>query len=103
MQFVIIAKDGTDNDALARRMEARPHHLSYSSEAIKRGEQITGGALLDENGKMIGSMMVLDFPSRKEFDEWLKVEPYMTMKVWQDIEVFPYRLGPSFQELKDKK
>ena len=98
MQFVIIARDGKDAQALERRVEARQSHLNFSMEAIKRGEQIIGGALLTEDGKMCGSIMLVDFPSRKELDDWLKVEPYVTGDVWQDIEVIPFKIGPSFEK-----
>jgi uncharacterized protein YciI len=40
---------------------------------------------------MIGSVVLADFPSREEFDEWLAGDPYVTGEVWQDIEVRPYR------------
>jgi uncharacterized protein YciI len=98
MLFVLIARDGEDKDAMSRRMASRPGHLSFSTEAIKRGEQIFGGALLSEDGQMKGSMMLVDFPSRVELDEWLKVEPYMTGNVWKNIEIIPFRQGPSFDE-----
>jgi uncharacterized protein len=32
---------------------------------------------VDDEGKRIGSVMVVDFPSREEQDKWLKVEPYV--------------------------
>lgn len=101
MQFVIIARDGTDKKALERRMAVRSAHLELSNEAIKRGEQIMGGALLSEEGQMKGSVMIVDFENREELDKWLQVEPYVTGNVWQDIEVIPFRIGPSFEENHD--
>lgn len=53
-------------------------------------------ALLDEEGKMIGSVLVVDFPSKNELDQWLKIEPYIIGNVWQKYEVKPCRVGPSF-------
>lgn len=101
MLFIVIGRDGTDEQALDRRMAVREAHLELSTEAIGRGEQIMGGALLTEDGQMKGSVMLVDFPSRKELDEWLQVEPYVTGKVWQDIEVVPFRMGPSFEEAEN--
>lgn len=43
--------------------------------------------ILDEEEKMIGSMMVVEYPSREELNQWLKEEPYVTGKVWEKIEV----------------
>ena len=33
MQFVVIARDGTDPDAVARRQAVRPHHLDGISRS----------------------------------------------------------------------
>lgn len=97
MQFLIIAHDGTDEDALNRRKAERGNHIALSDEAIKRGEQIVGAAILGEDGDMKGSAMIVDFPSRTELDAWLEKEPYVTGNVWQDIKVYPCKIGPSFQ------
>jgi len=43
--------------------------------------------ILDNNGKMVGSMPILDFPKEVELQKYLKKEPYVVGKVWQIIEV----------------
>jgi uncharacterized protein YciI len=96
MQFVIIARDGTDPEALNRRMAARPAHIEMGSKMRNEGSQLYGAALLDDAEKMIGSVLIVDFNSRAELDEWLKAEPYVVGKVWEQIEVMPCRVGPSF-------
>jgi len=96
MQFIIIAHDGKDEDALGRRLAARDAHLATSAAAVKTGEQIIGAALLDDAGIMRGSVMIVEFPSRKEVDEWLAREPYVMGSVWQEIEVHPCKVGPAF-------
>ena len=45
---------------------------------------------------MNGSILICDFESRAELDQWLKEEPYMTGKVWQTVEVKRCQVGPSF-------
>ncbi len=80
-------------------MASRPAHIALSNEAIPRGEQIFGAAVLSEEGKMRGSVMVVDFPSRQELDAWLAREPYVTGKVWEKIEIHPCKIGPSFEPL----
>lgn len=57
-----------------------------------------GAALLDEKGQMFGSVMILDYPSRKELDGWLRIEPYLVNKVWEKIEIKPCKVGPSFMK-----
>jgi uncharacterized protein YciI len=93
MQFLLIAYDGTDPEALQRRMNVREDHLMKISGLKKAGEFILGGAILDDGGKMIGSMIVYDFPDRQALNERLKNEPYFTEGVWQKIEIQPFRLA----------
>ena len=85
MQFLIRAYDGAGK--LDKRMEVRPHHL----EGMKRLNDhiISAGGLLDEDGKMKGSALIMDFASRKELDDYLANEPYVMEKVWEKIEVEP--------------
>src|SRR5262245_19271181 len=87
MQFLVIGHDGTDDQALDRRMAARPAHLALGEKLRESGNFWYGGALRDDAGKMIGSALFMDFPSRKELDDWLKVEPYVTGKVWETVHV----------------
>jgi len=93
MQYLLIAYDGKDADALARRLKARPEHLGRI-EGLKRNKEfIFGGAILDDNGNMIGSMVLYDFPNRAALDEMLKDEPYITGGVWKEIKIMPFRLA----------
>jgi uncharacterized protein YciI len=93
MQFILIAYDGTDQGAPDRRMAVRQKHLDKISELKKRGEFIFGGAILDNEGKMIGSTILYDFPDRSALDKWLSDEPYITGGVWKKIDIHPFRLA----------
>lgn len=85
MQFVIRAYDGAGK--LDKRMEVRPRHL----EGMKKLNEhiICAGGLLDDEGKMKGSALIMEFESRKELDVYLANEPYVLEKVWEKIEVEP--------------
>ncbi len=96
MQFMLIAYDATDENALERRMASREKHFEQVAKMKTQGQVHMGGALLDDNGKMIGSTMVLEFPDRKAVDAWLEIEPYVTGKVWEKIQVLPYKIAPLF-------
>ncbi|HEU5048057.1 MAG TPA: YciI family protein [Rickettsiales bacterium] len=102
-QFVVIAHDGKDEKALERRMAARQTHIDGLNKLRAEGNVICGIALTDENEKMIGSMVATSFATRADFDKWLATEPYVVGNVWQDIQVFPGNLGPSFADLLKKK
>lgn len=91
MQFLLTAFDGTDTGAPERRMKVRPTHLEKIEILKKSGEFVFGGAILDDNGQMIGSMIVYEFPDRKALDEKLKDEPYIYGKVWEKITIVPFR------------
>jgi len=83
MQFLLLAYDGNDPEALQRRLNVREEHLKKISRLKMAGEYLFGGAILDDNDKMIGSMIVYEFPDRQSLDERLKDEPYITGDVWE--------------------
>lgn len=93
MQYLLVAFDGTDDEALDRRMKVREDHLHKISFLKKRGEFKCGGAILDDDGKMIGSMIVYDYPDRQTLDASLKNEPYFTEGVWTKVEIRPFRIA----------
>ena len=67
MQFLLKAYDG--EGMLEKRMAVRPRHL------------------LDSDGKMKGSALILDFPDRSGLDKYLSEEPYVQEHVWEKIEI----------------
>ena len=96
MQFLVIGYDGKDDKAMDRRMAAREDHLAGVLKMKEEGKAVFGIAILDEQGKMIGSVMVMDFPSRTELDAWLKIEPYVRENVWLTIDILPAQVPPLF-------
>ena len=50
MQWLIIARDGKDAEAPARRQAARPAHLENAARLQAKGHLLVGGALTDEAG-----------------------------------------------------
>ena len=83
MQFLVKAYDG--DGMLEKRMEVRPRHLE-GMKALGR-QIICAGGLLDDEGRMKGSALVMEFESRAALDEYLKNEPYVVEGVWQKIEI----------------
>ncbi len=45
------------------------------------------------------TILVFDFPTRQELEEYLKTEPYVTGKVWETIEIKPCKVPPVFMDL----
>jgi len=91
MLYVLHAYDYTDEGALDRRLAVRQAHLEGVGVLKANGHFILGGALLDGAGKMIGSMMVIDFESEAQLNEWLPNDPYVMGRVWERIDVKPFR------------
>jgi uncharacterized protein YciI len=94
MQFVVTAMDYTDEDALNRRMQNREAHLDGAMQLIAEGRFLSGGAILDEQEKMIGSTLHLEFPDRESLEAHLQKDPYISGKVWETIEIREARLVP---------
>jgi len=82
-QYVIKAYDGEGK--LDKRMEVRPRHFE-GMEKMKEHILCAGG-MLDDDGKMIGSLLVIEFENREQLDEYLAHEPYVVEHVWERIEV----------------
>lgn len=93
LQYLIIAYDGTDTNAADRRMKVRPSHFDNARDLRRQNQFVTGGAILDDQGRMIGSMMVMQFETEDDLLHWMRHEPYITGDVWQNIEVKPFRLA----------
>lgn len=91
MAYILMAYDGTDEGARDRRMSARPEHLEKIAVIKKAGKYILGGAILDDAGEMIGSVIVYDVPDRATLDEILKDEPYINNGVWKTIDIRQFR------------
>jgi uncharacterized protein YciI len=92
-QYLITGYDYTDEGALQRRMNVRPHHLDGAKALKASGNYVLGGAVLNDEGNMIGSVMILQFETEEEFDAWKQNEPYITQKVWESVDVKPYKVA----------
>jgi uncharacterized protein YciI len=93
MQFLLIAYDGTDTGALDRRMNSRAEHLEKIAHVKRAGKFLCGGAILDDYGKMIGSMILYEAEDRTELNILLQDEPYINNNVWEKIEIKPFRMA----------
>jgi len=92
-QYIIYAWDGTDEQALERRMSVRPDHFGGARKLKANGNFVIGGAMLNDEGKMIGSTMVVQFETKEQLQQWLDTEPYITGKVWEKIDIRPFKVA----------
>jgi len=90
-QYLITSYDYTDADALERRLAARPAHLEGAHQLRQTGNLLFGGAILNDDDQMIGSMMVVQFESLDTLNAWKEQDPYVTGGVWEKVEIKPFR------------
>ncbi len=93
MQFILTGYDAKDNTAIDRRMAVRGDHLENVKNLKKSGNFIWGGAILDDEGTMAGSVIVYEFESREELSEMLKTEPYILGGVWENVDIQGFKLA----------
>ena len=90
-QYVITAHDYTDEGALQRRLDVRPSHLEGVKVLKANGNFIVGGAILNTEEQMIGSVMIVQFETDEQMESWKNNDPYVSGMVWDKIEVKPFR------------
>ncbi|KAG0041427.1 hypothetical protein BGZ83_001826 [Gryganskiella cystojenkinii] len=96
-QFIVIAHDYTDADALKRRLSVRETHLVGARALKKDGTLQLGGALLTdhtESGKMIGSIMIFNAENIQEVKDLVEKDQYVKGKVWGKYDIYPFRQAP---------
>lgn len=88
MQFVITALDG--ENMLEKRMAIRPLHLQNMQRFSDH--VLAGGGLLDQEGRMNGTVIVCEYESRQDLDAYLSSEPYILENVWKTVDVRPMQV-----------
>ena len=97
MQFIVSGYDGQDEGALDRRMAARQAHLAMAKQMVENKKWLYAAAILNEDEKMTGSLIICEFDSRKAMEsQWLDKEPYVLGKVWEKIEITRAQVPPLF-------
>jgi uncharacterized protein YciI len=96
MQFLVIAYDAEDDDAINRRMSVRDAHLATIRRYQDAGHMHMGAAILDDEGKMVGSTIICEFENEAGLNAWLAEDPYATNNVWGDVLITECKIGPSF-------
>lgn len=87
MQFLVKGLDWKDSEAMNRRLAVRENHIALWDKLLESGNMWYWAALIDDEWKMKWSTFIMDFPSEKELQDWLDIEPYVTWWVWKEIEI----------------
>ena len=83
MQYIITGYDGSG--MLEKRLAVRPRHLQNLAQV--KGRILCAGGLLDDAGRMKGSVLVMEFETQADLDAYLASEPYIAEKVWERVQV----------------
>ena len=102
MQYIITAFDYKDDKALERRMACREEHMRNIKQMILSGSFLSGGAMLNANGEMMGSSIHVQFDNKKDLEKWLASDVYTTNNVWETVEIQECKLV-AVNELLDEK
>jgi hypothetical protein len=88
MQFMIYCLDKPGHTEL--RAANRAAHLAYLDGFA--GQIVVAGPLLSEDGQsMIGSLLLMEFPSRAEAEAFSAGDPYRKAGLFQSVTVTPWR------------
>jgi uncharacterized protein YciI len=94
MGYAVLAFDGEDEGAPARRMAARDRHLEVLTIWAGDGRLAFGTPLMAPDGRAMGSLMILEVPDEAGLREYLAAEPFNQAGVWQRVTTFPFRIAP---------
>jgi uncharacterized protein YciI len=85
MKFVIIGYDGPEGEA--KRNIHRSAHLSNLEPLDRQGRVVLAGPLTDK----AGSLLVLEFETQEEAEDFARHDPYTVHGVFERIEVHPFK------------
>lgn len=80
MRFALMTKDKPG--ALQTRLDNREAHLAYIAET---GVVEMAGPVLDANGQMCGSLIVLDVDNLAAAQAWADSDPYAKAGLFSDV------------------
>ncbi len=95
MWYAIISED-VDN-SLELRKGARPAHLARMQTLVDEGRVLIAGphpAIDSEDpgeAGFTGSLVVVDFPSLEEAEDWANADPYVEAGVYRSVTVKPFK------------
>jgi uncharacterized protein YciI len=86
MLFVITALDR--ENSLELRMATRAAHFDYAraTSAVR-----LGGPFLNENGDMMGSLIIIEAPDLAAAQAWQRSDPYAKAGLFARAEVRPWK------------
>ncbi|KAK9711439.1 hypothetical protein K7432_007830 [Basidiobolus ranarum] len=94
-QYLVIAKDFIDEEAISRRLATRDKHLIRCRSLYKEERMLAAGALKSDDsdyGKMLGSCHIYEAENIEQVKELISQDPYISGRVWEDVKIMPLAL-----------
>ncbi|MEX2501436.1 MAG: YciI family protein [Trueperaceae bacterium] len=93
MLYLVLAHDFDDDDAATRRGRVRQAHLDGVQPLADAGTLQMGGAFLDDDGTMRGSLMLIEADDAAAVRDIVLNDVYVRERVWDPdrIEIRPFR------------
>jgi uncharacterized protein YciI len=92
MLFAVIRHDKPNS--LGLRLSERPKHLEYLEVILDK--IMYGGALLDDEGKQIGSILLIEVADKAAADAFATGDPYVDAKLFASTSIRQFR--PVFKD-----
>jgi uncharacterized protein YciI len=95
MLYAVISEDVADS--LSKRMSARAAHIARLEELKRQGRLVLAGphpAIDSEDPNeagFTGSLIVAEFASLKEAQQWADIDPYIDAGVYAKVTVKPFK------------
>lgn len=86
MPFVLICRDKPG--ALQVRMDNRAAHLAYIDAT---GVVTLAGPFLDDDGKSVGSLVIVDVDDRAAAEAWAAGDPYAKAGLFESVSIQPWK------------
>ncbi|CRL12655.1 YciI-like protein [Phaeobacter italicus] len=86
MLIALIARDKPDH--LQTRMDNRAAHLAYIEST---GCVAQAGPLLDQDGSMVGSLIILDVEDMAAGQAWADNDPYAKAGLFEAVELITWK------------
>lgn len=94
MFYAILGQDAPNS--MEKRLSARPAHMARVTVLQEQGRLLTAGPLCAQDipdplaAGFVGSLIIAEFDSLEEAQDWARQDPYSVEGVFSDILVRPF-------------
>lgn len=89
--YLFQALDHPGKQTRARRAAARVEHMKQLHDLRARGHIHDAGALLDDEGDIVGSLIIYEARDIDQARSYAAADPFAREGIWAQSSVWPYR------------